>query len=179
MNNILYYSNYCNNCKQLLQNISKNNEFKSSTHFICIDNRVIKGNYIYVILPNQKEIQIPENIKCVPSLQLLNRGNQCLMGAEILQYINSKMLKQLEEPISFNFRDINNSGVFSDNFSFLDQSIESMSAKGNGGLRQLRNNATLEYMDNIETPEDDYTPNKVGQISLDKVQQERDNLLRN
>ena len=54
-----------------------------------------------------------------------------------------------------------------------------MSAKGNGGLRQLRNNATLEYIDNIETPVDDYTPNKVGQVSLDKIQQEREGLLKN
>ena len=179
MNSILYYSNYCNNCKQLLQNISKNNEFKNSTHFICVDNRVKRGNDIFIILSNQKEIQMPENIKCVPSLQLLNRGNQCLTGNQILKYLDSKAPRQLEEPQSFNFGDINNSGVFSDNFSFLDQSIESMSAKGNGGLRQLRNNATLEYIDNIETPTDDYTPNKVGQISLDKIQQERESLLKN
>ena len=86
MNSILYYSNYCNNCKQLLQNISKNNEFKNSTHFICVDNRVKRGNDIFIILSNQKEIQMPENIKCVPSLQLLNRGNQCLTGNQILKW---------------------------------------------------------------------------------------------
>tara|TARA_Y100000816_G_scaffold282401_1_gene258067 strand:- start:2289 stop:2831 length:543 start_codon:yes stop_codon:yes gene_type:complete len=180
METILYYSNYCNNCKQLLQNVSKNVEFKNSTHFICIDNRIRKDKDIYVILPNQKELLMPEFIKCVPSLQLLNRGNKCLTGSQILEYIDSKQEKKIiEEPQCFNFNDINNSGVFSDCYSFLDQTIESMSAKGNGGLRQLRNNATLEYMDNIETPIDDYTPNKVGEISMDHIQQEREKSLKN
>ena len=68
---------------------------------------------------------------------------------------------------------MNSSGVSSDNYSFLDQSIDALSAKGDGGLRQLRNNVRLEYTDNIETPPDDYTPNKVGEVSLDKLQQER------
>ena len=54
-----------------------------------------------------------------------------------------------------------------------------MAAKGNGGLRQLRNNATLNYTDNIETPIDDYTPNKLGEISLDKIQQQRESSLKN
>jgi len=49
-----------------------------------------------------------------------------------------------------------------------------LSAKGNGGLRQLRNNATLEYIDNIETPSDDYTPNKISSESMEKIQTERD-----
>ena len=179
METVLYYSNYCNNCKQLIQYISKNEEFKKSSHFICIDNRIKKGNDTYIVLQNQKEILMPEFITCVPSLQLLNRGNKCLTGAYIVEYIESKKSVQFEEPQSFNFGDVNNSGVFSDNFSFLDQRIESMSAKGNGGLRQLRNNATLEYIDNIETPVDDYTPNKLGQVSLDKIQQEREGLLKN
>ena len=122
---------------------------------------------------------MPEFITCVPSLQLLNRGNKCLTGSHIIQYVESKKPQIFEEPQSFDFGDINNSGVFSDNFSFLDQTIESMSAKGNGGLRQLRNNATLEFIDNIETPVDDYTPNKVGEVSLDKIQQEREGLLKN
>ena len=53
-----------------------------------------------------------------------------------------------------------------------------MSAKGNGGLRQIRNNAVLDYIDNIETPIDDYTPNKIGEISLDKIQKEREGILK-
>ena len=71
------------------------------------------------------------------------------------------------------FGDINSSGVSSDSYSYLDQNNESMSAKGNGGLRQLRNNVTLEYTDQIETPPDNYTPNKIGDVSMEKIQNER------
>jgi hypothetical protein len=178
MNNILYYSNYCNNCKKLLEIVSKDNDFKNNTHFICIDNRVKKDNNIYIILNNQKEMLMPEYIKSVPTLQLLNKGNQLLIGEQILNYLKSINNKKIEDPDSFDLGNINNNGVFSDNFSFLDQSIESMSAKGNGGLRQIRNNAVLDYIDNIETPIDDYTPNKIGEISLDKIQKEREGILK-
>ena len=68
----------------------------------------------------------------------------------------------------------------SDNFSFLDQSVESLSAKGDGGLRQIRNNTLLEHVDAIETPPDNYQPNTIGNTtSMDKIQQERSQLLQN
>jgi hypothetical protein len=82
------------------------------------------------------------------------------------------------EPMAFSFNDMNSYGVTSDNYSFLDQTPEDLSAKGQGGLRQLRNNVTWETQDNIETPPDDYIPNKIGEISLDKIQQERNQSLK-
>ena len=58
----------------------------------------------------------------------------------------------------------------SDNYSYLDQTVESLSAKGNGGLRQLRSNVVCEYNDHIETPPDNYTPNKNDNVSVEKFQ---------
>ena len=43
-------------------------------------------------------------------------------------------------------------GVTSDNYSFLDQSSEDLSAKGSGGLRQLYNYATIDFNQTIECP---------------------------
>ena len=43
MSCILYYSNYCENCKALIQNISKWNDAKNDMHFINIDKRVKKN----------------------------------------------------------------------------------------------------------------------------------------
>ena len=40
MNSALYYSNYCENCKKLLQILSKNTV--SNINYICIDNRIIE-----------------------------------------------------------------------------------------------------------------------------------------
>ena len=62
---ILYYSNYCGNCRQLLPVLSQS-QVKNDIHFICIDNRVKKSDgSTYIILPNQKEIILPNFIKAV------------------------------------------------------------------------------------------------------------------
>ena len=86
---------------------------------------------------------------------------------------NTQELLRNIEPDAFCLNDINNNGVMSDNFSFLDQSIDALSAKGDGGLRQLRNNVRLEDTDNIETPPDDYIPNKIGEVSMENLQNKR------
>ena len=42
MGKILYYSNYCNNCKNLLSIISRT-ELVKTIHFVCIDKRTQKN----------------------------------------------------------------------------------------------------------------------------------------
>jgi hypothetical protein len=183
MSMILYYSNFCQNCASILPKLSQS-QIKSDIHFICIDNRIKKPDgSTYIILSNQKEIIMPPTLSKVPALLLLNRGNQIIYGSDINNHLQpvqtNTPAEKLEnvEPDAFSFGDIHGSGVMSDNFSFLDQTIESMSAKGNGGLRQIRNNATLEYVDQIETPPDDYVPNKIGDMSMEKLQQDREKSL--
>ena len=46
-------------------------------------------------------------------------------------------------------------------------------AKGAGGLRILHNYVTLGNSCAIETPPESYTPNKIGDIDLGKIQQQR------
>jgi len=48
-------------------------------------------------------------------------------------------------------------------------------AKGNGGMRQMYNYSTIDYSNTgkIETPPDNYAPDKVGQVSLEQLQQNR------
>jgi hypothetical protein len=179
MSMILYYSKFCSNCSEILPILSQS-QVKNDIHFICIDNRIKKPDgSTYIVLPNQKEIIMPHTVNKVPALLLLNRGNQIIYGKNILQYlqpVKTKVENKLEnvEPNAFCLSDINNTGVMSDNYSYLDQSVEALSAKGNGGLRQLRNNVSLEYIDNIETPPDDYTPNKIGEVSMEQIQNDRE-----
>ena len=175
---ILYYSNYCNNCQQLLPILSQS-QIKNDIHFICIDNRIKKNDgSTYIILPTQKEIILPNTVDKVPALLLLNRGNQVVYGENIQQQlypVKTGVAEKLvnKEPSAFSFGDVCNSGVMSDNYSFLDQTIEALSAKGDGGLRQLRNNVKLEHLDTIETPPDDYVPNKIGEVSMEQLQTSR------
>ena len=183
MSLVLYYNNFCQNSGKILQILGKE-DIKNKIHFMCIDKRIKKSDgATYIILNNQKEVVLPPNITKVPALLLLNRGGQVLLGDDILNHLkltisNEKKIKT-QEPEAFFLGDVNNSGVFSDCYSFLDQTSESLSAKGDGGLRQIRNNATLEYKDSIETPNEDYTPNKIGEVSLDEIQQERQQMLNN
>ena len=43
MSTILYYSNYCEHSRKLLQSLSKT-DIKKDIHFICIDKRVKDSN---------------------------------------------------------------------------------------------------------------------------------------
>ena len=64
-------------------------------------------------------------------------------------------------------------GVASDNYSFLDQSSDDLSAKGNGGLRQQHHYSSINDNNMIETPPDNYQPDKIGKISMEQLQAQR------
>jgi hypothetical protein len=72
--------------------------------------------------------------------------------------------------------------VSSDQYSFLDMDSDSLSAKGNGGLRQMHNYVDLNYNDKISTPEDyvNYKgSNKISaDVTVEKLQQQREQELR-
>ena len=181
MSCILYYSNFCENSKKILSNISKSS-VKSNIHFICIDRRVNKNNNIYIILENNQEIVLPKTITAVPSLLLLNKDYKVLFGNDINEYL--KPVQHVEKNIATNFNgepsafSINNSfsGVVSDNFSFLDQNSDELSAQGSGGLRQLYNYVTLDNNDKIYTPDEDYVPDKVTSDSVKSFEEERNKI---
>ena len=180
MSEILFYSNYCKFCSELIQFISKYENLKKDIHFICLDNRKKIGDNNYIILPNQKEILMPKQVVRVPALLLSNYADKILFGSSINKHIEDKVknIKNKNDELeTFNLFEINNSGVYSDNFSFLNQDADEMSAKGSGGLRQLRNNVTLEYLDNIETPIDSYEPNKEKEFNMNKLREEREKAL--
>lgn len=180
MSSILYYSNYCDNCKTLLQILSKSN-IKNDIHFINIDKRVRKSNgATYIVLENNQEILLPPTVTKVPALLLLNNNHQVLFGSDINRHLEPKhvaqtnpMAKTNGEPLAYSLYGGGSFGVVSDNYSFLDQDAESLSAKGNGGMRQQHHYASLDTQGLIETPPDTYTPDKVGQISMEQLQQKR------
>ena len=181
MSCILYYSNYCENCKVLLQNIAKWDEIKKDMHFLNIDKRKKGTNgATYIVLENGQEILLPPTITKVPALLLLNKGHHVLFGNNINKHLEPKQQLQASvatknngEPLAFSLMGGGYGGVASDNYSFLDQDADSLSAKGNGGMRQQHHYATLEYADNIDTPPDTYTPDKVGQVSMEQLQTKR------
>lgn len=181
MSSIFFYSNYCDNCKNIISTLAKSN-IKKNIHFICIDKRIKKNNSIYAILENNQEILLPQTVNAVPALMLINNNYKVLFGDEIKAYL--KPTQEIKKNISTNFNgepsafaiDSGFSGVVSDNYSFLDQNSEDLSAKGNGGMRQLYSYATINQQDSIETPPDDYVPDKVNEDSLKNYTDNRNNI---
>jgi hypothetical protein len=181
MSCILYYSNQCENSKRILQTVSKGTVHKD-IHFMCIDKRVKVGNVWYIVLENGERVILPPQVDRVPALLLLADGHKILFGEQIKQYLqprivvaNNAATQNNGEPFAFSiYKDcLGGHGVTSDNFSFLDQSSEELSAKGSGGLRQMYNYATIDFHDKIHTPAEDYVPDKIGNISMEQLQQKR------
>lgn len=182
MSCILYYSNYCEHSKNILNVLGKSKVLEN-IHFICIDNRTSKNGQIYIRLENGQEIILPNIIVKVPSLLLLNNNKVICGNNDILKYINpveeqiTKVATQNNmEPASYSMGIDSGSlwGVSSDNYSFLDMTPDELSAKGNGGMRQMYNYATLDGTGTIETPPDTYTPDKIGEMNMDEMQRKRE-----
>lgn len=184
MSCILYYSNFCEHSKKLLNTLTKAN-LTNDIHFICIDKRTKdENNKIFIILENGQKIIMPENVTRVPALLLLNQGYNVLYGDAILNYFKPKQEKQIKqatqnniEPMAFSFGS-GVSNVVSDQYSFLDMDSDALSAKGDGGLRQMHNYVDLNYMDQISTPGDDTDYKKSNKIpdglTVEQLQQQRD-----
>jgi len=164
MSSILYYSNFCEHSKKLLQTLSKT-QVNKDIHFICIDKRIKdQDGKIYIILENGQRIVMPENVTKVPALLLLNQNYNVLYGDDIYSYLKPKqevVMKQATmnnmEPMAFSLGGNSFGGIVSDNYSFLDMDADALNAKGNGGLRQMHNYYGLNSDDKIETPSDDFS----------------------
>jgi hypothetical protein len=191
MSSIIYYSNSCDRCKSVLTALSKS-RVQDDIHFLCIDKRVRAANGSgawHIVTESGEKVLLPPQVNRVPALLLLNKGHQVLYGEQILQHFQPKNIALNNEATGFNGepnafalgRESMGSGfgVASDNYSFLDQSPDELSAKGNGGMRQLYNYATIDYVDKIETPPDNYSPDKVGSVSLEQLQQKRQSEIQN
>ena len=80
-----------------------------------------------------------------------------------------------DEPYAYVLNN-NLTNVVSDNFSFLDQDSDELSTKGQGGMRQLYRYSTINSLDSISTPEEDYKPDKIGEINIKDLENQRNNI---
>ena len=177
MSAILYYSNYCNSCKKMLMYFSKS-QIKKDIHFIPIDSRVEEKGKMYIVLENGQKMLFPPIITKVPALLLLHQGNRVVYGDNIYkQYqqqeaiLNQKATNNNMEPLAFSGHEMG--GFMSDQYCYLDLSADQLKAKGSGGLRQMHNYTTLDYVDKIETPPDEYVPDKIGTVDMGKLEAQR------
>jgi hypothetical protein len=186
MSSILYYSNFCEHSKKILQHVSKLN-LGNDNHFICIDKRVKEDDgKVYIILANGQRIIMPENVTKVPALLLLKQGFKVLYGDSIYDHFKSQVKESVKvatqnnmEPMAFAFGGFGGCGIVSDNYSFIDMDSDSLGTKGNGGVRQMHSYVSLDESNNqkIKTPTDDNdyksSKSKDGELTIDQLQQKR------
>jgi hypothetical protein len=185
MGSILYYSNFCEHSKKLIQTVSKT-QVSKDLHFMCIDKRTKeKDGKIYIVLENGQKIIMPENVTKVPALLLLNENYTVLYGDDIYNHLKPRqeaVTRQATsnnmEPMAFSLGDSGFGGIVSDNYSFLDQGAEDLNSKGNGGLRQMHSYFGLGENDTkMETPKDEqnYKQSKSQEnVTLEQLQKQRD-----
>ena len=93
MSSILYYSNFCEPSKKLLQSVTKTQN-TNNIHFICIDKRVKDANgKIFIVLQNGQQILMPENVTRVPALLLLNQNYKVMSTDLAYHYEEPKIYK--------------------------------------------------------------------------------------
>ncbi len=184
----LYYSNYCKHSQRILQFLVKGN-LANKINFLCIDKRQQDSNtnQIYIILEDGKRVVMPPNIKSVPSLLLVNEGYRVILGDDIIQHYQvaanletkkKQMQMQPIEPVGTSL--MQSSGgmnIISEQYTMYDLTPDELSAKGNGGRRQLHNYVSAnEGIIAIQTPPDTYQPDKIDKdVTVNKLQQERIN----
>jgi len=200
MSCILYYSNFCEPSKKLLQTISKTQNL-NNIHFVCIDKRVKDSNgKVFIILQTGQKLLMPENVTRVPALLLLNQNYKVIYGDDIYKHLKPQVDQQVQQATKNNMEPINfqdgfgafggfsggfSGGIVSDNFSFLDQSDSELSVKGDGGLRQIHNYVTLNDSMNLSMnlPQADFEYKtdklKEGEMSVEALQRRRDEELAN
>jgi len=179
----LYYSNYCKHSQRVLHFIVKGN-LTEKLNFLCIDKREkdVNNNQIYIVLENGKKVIMPPNIQSVPALLLVKHGYRVILGDDIIQHFQSaanletkkKMMNQQIEPIGTSLGS-NYMNVSSEQYTFYNLTPDELSAKGNGGRRQLYNYVSAnEEIISIQTPPDTYQADKIDQdVTVDKLQQQR------
>jgi hypothetical protein len=175
MNIVLYYSNYCTHSKDLLYKLSRCT-IEQQINYICIDiRRQEPGGTIVIISSDGTERILNKNIKKVPSILLPHNGDRVITGNKpIYEFIQTFIKKNkilVDVPLAYSIDEMG--ATLSDKYSYLDTSPDELLAKGNGGLRLLHNYTAITQHNTIETPPEDYIPDKVGTVDLEKLQQVR------
>jgi hypothetical protein len=194
MSCILYYSNFCEPSKKLLQTVSKTQNV-NNMHFVCIDKRVKDSSgKVFIVLQTGQQLLMPESVTRVPALLLLNQNYKVIYGDDIYKHLRPQVTQEIKQATKNNMEPITyqdgfssfggfSGGIVSDNYSFLDQNDSELSVKGNGGLRQMHNYVTLSESNNLSMslPKDDveYSKIKEGEISTEALQRRREEELSN
>jgi hypothetical protein len=181
----LYYSNYCKHSQRVLQYLVKAN-LTSKISFICIDKRQrdANNNQLYIILENGQRVVMPPNVHSVPALLLVKHNYRVILGDDIIAHFQplaqqegqKKVASFQGEPIGISLMQSNGGvNIISEPYTLYSLTPDELSAKGNGGRRQMYNYVSAkDDIISIYTPPDTYQPDKVETgVTVDSLQQKR------
>jgi hypothetical protein len=181
---VVYYSNYCKHSQKLLQYLVKHG-FNQTLNCICVDQRKKDANsgQTYLVLDRGTKVILPPNIDSVPALLLVTDKYRVLFGEDIYTHFRPIVTNQNNlatgnngEPSGFVLSGASSGGlnVVSEQYTYYNMTPDELSSKGRGGRRQMHNYvpATLDTY-KIPTPEETYKADKIGEVSMDSLQQKR------
>jgi len=181
---IFYYSNYCKHSQKILQTLVKGC-LTDKVSCVCIDNRKKdpSTNQTYILLENGSKVIMPPTLHSVPALLLVNDRYRIIFGDEITKHFHPQLINKQSvlsqgqgEPLSFQLnKSSGGTNIVSEAYTFYDAPSDELSAKGNGRSRQMYNYVTTDNdLFSIETPDDNYQPDKVAEhVTIDNLQQKR------
>lgn len=185
--NILFYSTHCSHSREIVGRIRASREpLPVPMRYVCIDDRVrdAAGN-THVRLPGGGALQLPPTVRAVPSLMVPSEGGRVYEGEDIERHLFPARRVDMtyagmdasRGPLPYSVGGCGKLGggfVVSDTYSFLSQRPEEKMSQGTGA-KQLHHYTTIGYKKRIHTPEENYTPDTIGndQVSLDSLQQRR------
>jgi hypothetical protein len=182
---ILYYSNYCKHSKKVIEFVAKGG-LADSLSCICIDKRKRdpNTNQVVVYLENGQQAILPPNIQSVPVLLLVNQKYKMVLGTDIIRHFEPAMKEKLAsanfgngEPLGYSIGGSGGGGsnIVSEHFTYYNMTPEELSAKGQGGRRQMYNYVPASQpIMAINTPADTYRPDKVdSDMTIGKIQEQR------
>jgi hypothetical protein len=174
MRYVLFYSNRCDHSRSVLTKLTRL-PVAEETSFVCIDSRVSRGNIVYAVLSDGREVPLPAALQAVPALLLLEKGNVLLAGEAVAAHITREYgvgdHVGGQDPTAFSFNEM---AGLSDSYAYLDVSAEEMLAQGGGGERIMHSFSHIAGGDSITTPVqvDDSAP-KVGALNMETIMAQR------
>lgn len=179
MSYILYYSTNCRNCDKIMNELART-ELQKNIHFVCIDRRVKRNEHTYVQMENGEEVLLPRNVTKVPALLLLQENNRVIFGNAIYNLFMPDVNKNVKKEAKMDLpREFGTLGMLSSNCNVQSASYGMLDEGDEDGVSQngYYVSALYDNIEQIETPDEDYIPDKLNEDSMKRYKEERDRVV--
>jgi len=196
---IFYYSNLCPHSQKVIQFVVKH-QLQSKLSCICVDKRKRDANnQTVVVLETGKHVMLPPNLQSVPAVLCVKKNYVLVQGTDpILEYFQaafglSASAQQLYEnpydspanavnrrpqamdPVGVGVQSLTgNMGIFSETYTQYHLTPEDLAGDSQSRRRPMYGYTPVDRHMAIETPEDNWRPDKIASnMTVDVIQQQR------